>query len=172
MRFKFAFFTTIILVTFSVATICGCRETQKSESAQLSTPPPFTLNTITGKPVSLAGLQGKVVILDFFATWCPPCQESIPHLVGLQQKYGAKGLQVVGLSVDDDTKGMADFARERKINYPVAVVTPEVRDAYGIASIPHIFILDRQGKVVKTELGFDPAIAKSIDETVEQLLQK
>jgi peroxiredoxin len=84
----------------------------------------FKLTGIDGRPVVLSRFQGNVVLLDFWATWYPPCREEIPGFVELQKRYGKQGLMVIGLSLDQGgRKEVADFARRMKINYPVALAT-------------------------------------------------
>src|SRR5215471_17519267 len=81
--------------------------------------PDFSLTDIDGKKLNLADFKGKVVLLDFWATWCTPCREEIPHFVELQKQYGPQGLQVIGISMDDDGKPVKKFYEEFKMNYPV-----------------------------------------------------
>ncbi|KAF0141455.1 MAG: alkyl hydroperoxide reductase [Stygiobacter sp.] len=118
--------------------------------------PDFELPTTDGKKLKLSSLKGKVVILDFWATWCPPCRKGIPDLVELKKKYGQKGFEIVGVSVDDQTKDdVVPFIKEYKINYPVVYYNEAVRISYGgIESIPTTFVIDKQGKIVASYLGF------------------
>src|SRR3974390_64998 len=81
--------------------------------------PDFTVTDLTGKKLSLADYRGKVVLLDFWATWCTPCRAEIPHFVKFQEKYRDQGLQVIGISMDDGPKPVLDFYQEFKMNYPV-----------------------------------------------------
>src|SRR5712664_2356117 len=122
--------------------------------------PEFKLDALDGKPLSLATARGKVVLLNFWATWCGPCRAEIPDLIALQQKYKDQ-LQIIGLTVDDDDDSMIkDVIAETRINYPVAMSPPEVRKQYGgIAALPTSFVLDTQGRVVQKHEGLrDPAL--------------
>jgi len=119
--------------------------------------PDFTLVGPAGKKVSLSDYKGKVVVVDFWATWCPPCRKGIPDLVELQKEFGNK-IAVIGISVDTDTRDkVASFARDFNINYTVLFATPEVVQSYGnIEAIPTSFIIDKNGNVVNQYVGLTP----------------
>jgi thiol-disulfide isomerase/thioredoxin len=122
--------------------------------------PVFQVRDLDGKPVSPADARGKVVLLNFWATWCGPCRAEIPDLVELQAKY-KDHLQVIGVVVDDDNlDAIHQFIREFRINYPVALASDEVRIKYGsIAALPTSFLLDPQGRVVQKHVGLrDPSL--------------
>jgi thiol-disulfide isomerase/thioredoxin len=120
--------------------------------------PDFKVDALDGKPLSLAASRGKVVLLNFWATWCGPCRAEIPDLIVLQEKYKDQ-LQIIGLTVDDDDDSMIkEVVAETRINYPVAMSPPEVRKQYGgITALPTSFMLDTQGRVVQKHEGLrDP----------------
>jgi thiol-disulfide isomerase/thioredoxin len=122
--------------------------------------PEFTLKSLDGKPLSLAQYNGKVVFLNFWATWCGPCRAEIPDLVDLQNRY-KDHLQIIGLDVDDDDANeVQKYMDETGINYPVAMAPSEVRMQYGgIPALPTSFVLDTEGKVVQKHVGlWDPAL--------------
>jgi thiol-disulfide isomerase/thioredoxin len=122
--------------------------------------PDFKLTGLDGKPVTLADSRGKVILLNFWATWCGPCRAEIPDLVGLQNKYKDR-LQIVGLVVDDDDgDAIKGFVEEFGINYPVAIATDEIRFQYGgIAALPTSFVLDAEGRIVQKHEGLrDPIL--------------
>jgi len=127
-----------------------------------------------GNTKKLKDFQGKVVILDFWATYCPPCIEEIPHLKELQKKYGKENLEVIGLHVggDEDRPKVPAFAARLKIDYTLA--TPEnelTRFVFGNKTdIPQTAIFDRNGKLVKKIIGFDAQIKKELDSTVERTM--
>jgi thiol-disulfide isomerase/thioredoxin len=116
--------------------------------------PPFTVTDLDGRTLQSADWRGKVVMVNFWATWCPPCLAEIPDLVALQDKYRDR-LVVVGISEDqapiDFVKG---FAADRKVNYPLVMTTPELRQRFtGIVALPTTFVLDPEGRLVKKHVG-------------------
>ena len=116
--------------------------------------PAFTVKDLDGRDIAPASLRGKVVIVNFWATWCGPCRAEIPDLVALQEKY-KDTLQVIGISEDEaGVDVVRRFAAEHKINYPVAMMTPEIEKMYpGITALPTSFILDRESRVVQKHVG-------------------
>lgn len=119
--------------------------------------------------------RGKVLVLDFYATWCQPCRRSVPHLIGLQKKFGEQGLQVIGLNVGgpEDLKDVPAFAQEFGINYTLAVPDDELVSFLLSDSdaIPQTFIFDRQGQLAERLVGFGPSAAARIDSAIEAALQ-
>jgi thiol-disulfide isomerase/thioredoxin len=122
--------------------------------------PAFKLDSLDGKPLSLADARGKVILLNFWATWCGPCRAEIPDLIELQTKYKDR-LQIIGLTVDDDDAGaIKKVVEETGINYPVAMASPQVRIQYGgIAALPTSFMLDSEARVMQKHEGLhDPLL--------------
>ena len=118
----------------------------------------FTLPTLDGKQLSLSAHKGKVVLLNFWATWCGPCKAEIPGFVELQQQY-KNDLVVIGLSVDDTAEKAKPFVDQYKVNYPIVLGLgrDDIQDAYGpIYGIPASFLISRDGKVCKRHLGIAP----------------
>jgi cytochrome c biogenesis protein CcmG, thiol:disulfide interchange protein DsbE len=119
----------------------------------------FTMKDLEGKDVALSSYKGKVILLNFWATWCGPCKAEIPGFVELQDQYGKDGLMVVGYSVDDEAPKARAFANEYKMNYPVllGLGREDVQEAYGpIWGIPASFIISRDGRVCQKHLGIAP----------------
>jgi cytochrome c biogenesis protein CcmG/thiol:disulfide interchange protein DsbE len=116
--------------------------------------PAFTLNDLGDKPLSIEAFRGKVILLNFWATWCGPCRAEIPDLIELQKKYGGR-LQIIGLVVDEDEKDpVKKFADEFQINYPVALTPTPLRISYGgIAALPTSFLIDTEGRIVQKHEG-------------------
>lgn len=123
--------------------------------------PDFTLPTVDGKELKLSDLKGKVVVLDFWATWCPPCRRGIPDLIELKKEYKDQGFEIVGISVDKITRGtegrIVPFMKEYGINYPVVHGDMSVAQKFGgIRSIPTSFVIDRKGKIITSFVGLVP----------------
>jgi thiol-disulfide isomerase/thioredoxin len=117
--------------------------------------PAWDLKDLKGDSVKLSDFKGKVVILDFWATWCPPCRAEIPHFIGLQDKYGKEGLVIVGVSVDEGGPSVvSSFVKANKINYPIVLGNLEVAQLYDATNgIPTTFVIDRKGNIVAKHLG-------------------
>jgi thiol-disulfide isomerase/thioredoxin len=125
--------------------------------------PAFDLKTLDGKELKLDDYRGKVILLNFWATWCGPCRAEIPTLIELQKRYKDR-LQVIGLAVDeDDDTVVQKFVASEGINYPIAIPPPEIRVAYGgIAALPTVFVINAEGGIVQKHVGlFDPALYES-----------
>lgn len=123
--------------------------------------PSWTLQDINGKSVQLSDFKGKVVILAFWATWCPPCRAEIPGFIELQSKYADKGFAVIGVSLDQGGAAVVKaFSEKAQINYPVVLGDQATAAAYGgIFSLPTTYLIDRDGKVAGVHVGFDEAEA-------------
>src|SRR4030042_3681066 len=148
--------------------LLGCRS--NADSSKIA--PDFTLKDLSGNSVSLQQYRGKVVLLDFWATWCQPCRYSIPELVDIQDKYRDKGLVVIGISVDDPrkvtNKYIAAFKEKYKVNYTILRADEKISATYfGKRNfpIPTIFLINREGMIVNKHTGFIPG-------AVEKLLTK
>lgn len=122
--------------------------------------PDFQLKDLAGKDLSLASAKGKVILLNFWATWCGPCRSEIPSLIELQNRYKDR-LQIIGLVVDDDDEdAVKQVINSEGINYPVALATNQIRFDYGgIPALPTLFVINTEGRVVQKHVGlFNPAL--------------
>jgi cytochrome c biogenesis protein CcmG/thiol:disulfide interchange protein DsbE len=126
----------------------------------------FSLQSTDGALINLSDYKGKIVILDFWATWCPPCRRGIPDLIELKNEYGDK-IEIIGISVDTDSKSeVVPFMKEYGINYPVVYGNMSVYQQYGgIRSIPTQFILNKEGKIFKKYIGLVPKTTYQTDLT-------
>lgn len=158
-KFGFIFLTAFVAVLFSF----GFKVYDKA--------PDFELKATDGKMIKLSDYKGKIVIIDFWATWCPPCRKGIPDLVELQEKYG-KDLVIIGISLDDKRtiKDVEPFVSKYKINYPVVYGDEKTVGLFGnIESIPTSFVIDREGNIVKTHVGLIPK--SEYEKDIEGLLE-
>jgi len=156
----------LLFVTISIALfVSGCSEKVSARPQA----PNFTLTDIYGNQVSLDQFKGSPIILDFWATWCPPCRMSIPELIKIQEEYRDKGLVVIGLSLDDPSQAsnayLKEFQKEYKINYLILRANRRVlADYFGYENpaIPTMFFVDREGRIVEKIVGFRPNAVKMV----------
>lgn len=153
------FATIIAFVTVGIIWVVG-KATPSAEptaveqvAQQQETAPLFKGPTTDGKTFDLAEWKGKVVLVNFWATWCGPCRIEIPDLIKLQEKYGPQGFTVIGLSNDDSMETVRPFLKANGINYPVMMASPELMRQYGARSLPSSLLIDREGKVVWAMAG-------------------
>ena len=118
--------------------------------------PSFTLQDLNGKTVSFSDFKGKVVVLDFWATWCPPCVMEIPHFIELYDQYKDRGFAMVGISVDREGVSVVEsFVRKYRVNYPILMTDGQVQKTYGgIPSIPTTFVIDSAGNIRQKYVGY------------------
>jgi len=130
----------------------------------------FALKDIDNAAVKLSVFKGKVIVLNFWATWCVPCKAEIPEFIELQQAYGDRGVQFVGISVDDPRKALIDFASQVKMNYAVLQGRghDDVLDAFGIANVPVTVTIGRDGKICRTHS--EPVARDVLEREIKSLL--
>jgi cytochrome c biogenesis protein CcmG, thiol:disulfide interchange protein DsbE len=170
-RLNSSFISMIIFLSTFGFFIFGC----KSEIAAGPSAPDFSLNDLAGKTVSLKQYRGSIVVLDFWATWCPPCRAAIPELVEIQERYKDKKLVVLGISMDDPhtvtNEYLRAFSEKLKINYPVLRFDLKVVESYfgtEMPALPTLYIIDRNGQVRDKQVGFNADFLKG---AVERILK-
>jgi thiol-disulfide isomerase/thioredoxin len=143
--------------------------TQAMSSGDHPDAPAISLTDIEGKRLDLADYKGKVVVLNFWATWCGPCRIEIPGLMEMQNKYAHQGFSVIGISMDDESGSVVEFYKEFGMNYPVAVGNQRIGELYGgIFGLPTTFLIGRDGRIYAKHTGAtNPAV---IEDEVQQLL--
>jgi peroxiredoxin len=133
--------------------------------------PEFTLRDLNGGSIDLASFRGKVVLLDFWATWCAPCQVEMPRFAQWQRQYGPQGFQVIGISMDDDPALARKLYARLKLNYPVAMGDEELGHLYGgVLGLPLTYLIDRNGNISARFQG-EPDL-KAIETRLKALLSK
>ncbi len=144
-------------------------KTQPEESSY-DKAPSFSLKKLDGTVLKLADLEGKVVILDFWATWCPPCRKMLPQLQNLYKKYQDKGLEIVGISLDEGgLETVASFVKNVRVSYPVVMGNRTISREYGnINAIPTSFIIDRNGYIRDKHIGYRSG--KDMEAVIKDLL--
>ena len=133
--------------------------------------PALDVRKLDGKPAGLADYKGKVAVVDFWATWCKPCVKSMPEMMKLHEKYGAKGFTVIGVSIDEDgAKSVRPFLEKRKITYPIVLDGSKAWKAWGVRAIPAVFLVDKEGNIVRQWTG--NADKKELERAIEELISK
>jgi cytochrome c biogenesis protein CcmG/thiol:disulfide interchange protein DsbE len=136
-----------------------------------SVAPNFALTDLQGHTLKLADYKGKVVLVDFWASWCVPCQAEIPRFIEWQKRYGNDRLQVIGISMDDDLNAARAFVGRYKLNYPVAMGTQELAESFGgILGLPANVVIDRDGLIFAKHVG--EVDLKLLEAEIKSLLQK
>jgi thiol-disulfide isomerase/thioredoxin len=145
---------TALLISFALVAVLSAR----AETVPPTPAPEWKLKDVEGKVVSSADFKGKVVVIDFWATWCPPCVAEIPGYIALQKKYGKDGLVIVGISLDQKGPSVVKtFMAKMGINYPIVMADEETPAAFGgVEAIPTTFIIDRAGMIRDRKLGAEP----------------
>jgi peroxiredoxin len=168
----------LVVVAFVVALMLyvGYHQARRQGGAltshlkQSSPAPDFALERLDGKTIHLSDFRGKAVLLNFWATWCGPCKIEMPWFVDFQKQYGAQGLQIVGVAMDDASKeDISKFAKDMGVNYPILIGKEAVGDQYGgVPALPETFLIGRDGKIVDKIIGLrgKAEIADSIREAL------
>jgi peroxiredoxin len=157
--------------------IYGCSSNRSVKAASVKADkdrkpaPDFALKDANGRVVHLSDYRGKVVVLDFWATWCGPCRLEIPWLKEFQSKFKDKGFEVLGVSMDDDGwASVKPFVSELGINYRIVIGDDATAQSYGgVDALPTTFVIDREGRIAKIHIGLTSK--SEIENGIEQLLK-
>ena len=179
-------FATAVVAALVVIAACRSEETNSklvlpgspvSTAATKVVPRDFDIPTLDGSTIKLSEYRGKVVVVDFWATWCPPCREEVPQLVRLAEQNRARGIEVIGLHIDDrgrsSQSAIKKFISQYSINYTVGMASNEMFTAYlGTEedTIPQTLVFDRKGNAVAHFVGYDQSHARKLDEAVNLAL--
>ena len=153
-----------------LATACSSMKPVKAAKDERRPAPNFTLPDESGKPIRLSNFKGKVVLLDFWATWCGPCKIEIPWFIEFQRKYKDQGFTVIGISMDEGGwQTVRPFVEEFKMNYPVLIGNDDMATNFGgVEVLPTTFIIDKQGRIVATHMGLTSK--DEFEKTIQSLL--
>lgn len=133
--------------------------------------PNFKVISTSGQTITQENYRGYVLILDFFATWCSPCRQTIPHLVEMNRKYKKQGLQVLGMSVDTDgEQAVKAFADEFHVNYPLALAGDAATVDFGVRSVPVMYLIDKKGKIAEVFRGYYDEMPRAMEQSIKRLL--
>lgn len=159
--------TIIIIMLFSILML-GCSE-NAGKGRKMSID--FTLTNLQGQSFTLYDNKGKVIVMDFWATWCAPCRTEIPELIKLNNEYKKKGVIVIGIGLDDKER-LADFSREYNINYDILVGTQDIAKRYGVKGIPTTYIIDKKGRIVKKFVGYMQGMEKELKKYIDEAIKE
>jgi len=166
---NFSFAATLRRTTSLAVLVAG---TAVAAIAPSSTAPDFTLHTMGGPNMRLQEQRGKVVMINFWATWCGPCRQEMPHLDRLYDKYKSSGFVLMGINVDDDTRNAAAVAAKLGVRFPVLLDTDkQVSRLYDLSTMPSTVIVDRDGKVRYVHRGYLSGYEDTYDKQVRELLK-
>jgi peroxiredoxin len=158
-----------LLIAILIQSPLGC----KKEAPKGPLAPDFSLPSVDGKTITLSRLRGKVVLLDFWATWCGPCRLAMPHLNKMYMAYRERGLEIVGVSLDKGGRELVRrFAVNMGIEYPIIMADDQVVKNYGISPIPTTYLIDRAGYISNKWVGFSQDLMGKISAETERLLSK
>ena len=159
------------LATFGAVVVIGAGITAAALDSTPKAASDFTLFSTRGKKITLSACRGNVVVVDFWASWCPPCRAAIPVLERIHQEYKERGVKVLGVNVHDN-QDPAVTMLDLGATYPALVGGDEVAKAYGADSLPTILVIDGEGNIVFREKGFSSIMEKRIGEVIDKELAK
>lgn len=182
MRKRWSLFLIFVVAAGLAAVFVGCKSGSGATPATaktLANEPDVTFKDLSGKDVSLASLKGKVVVVNFWATWCEPCQVEIPWMIEFQQKYADKGFTLLGVAMDDDGKSVVEpfvqktefdvDGKKMTMNYPIVLGNDDLAAKFGgLLGLPTSIVISRDGKVVKRYIGL--ASRDDLDAEIKSLL--
>jgi cytochrome c biogenesis protein CcmG/thiol:disulfide interchange protein DsbE len=179
MRKWLYFLPVLIVVAGAAGNFSGCKSGGASTPKTLAAEPDVTFKDLQGKDVPLASLKGKVVVVNFWATWCEPCRVEIPWMIGFQQKYADKGFTLLGVAMDDEGKSVVEpyvqktqfdvDGRQMTMNYPIVLGNDDLSSKFGgLLGLPTSIVISRDGKIAKRYIGL--ASQEDLEQEIKSLL--
>jgi len=168
------FRSTRVLLTCLSALLLGTAAGLATAATSVGSPAPdFTLRVLDGPNLRLQEQRGKVVLVNFWATWCGPCRKEMPHLNRIADKYRASGLVMLGINVDDDVRNAAELASKLGVKFPVLLDTDKkVSKLYDLNSMPSTLVIDRNGRVRYLHRGYQDGYEDLYDKQIRDLLKE
>ena len=159
-----------LVVVVNTAPVRGQRAPKSLAEGESA--PPIQLPSLDGKPASLAKLRGNVVVVDFWATWCPECQKSLPHLQKMQEDadLAKRGLRILAVDAHEGRDPVEKYIRAHKFTFPVLLDQRVTQRNWGVDSLPRTFLIGRDGRIRKIYSGFDDATSKAMDQAIDEAL--
>ncbi len=174
-RFRVLFFGIILLL--SVLVLAGCNDSTTAQQVSAggvvgNMAPDFTLTDMQGQQVSLSQLRGKVVLLNFWATWCPPCREEMPSMEQLHREFGSKGLVILAVNVEKNGRQVVEqFLQRTPYSFPILIDDKNVaQNTYGVFRFPESFLIDRNGVITEKIIGGRDWLSRSMVDRIKFML--
>ncbi len=164
----------VLLLVLLVSCSSGGTNKPKIDTSNRKEAKDFTLPTLDGGAVTLSDLKGKVVLLDFWATWCGPCRRSTPIIVSIYNKYHKKGFVALGINLDreSDMNKVTQYVNENNMDYPILIDAFSVAEMYKVRGIPRFVLIDKQGRIVIEIEGLVPDLKAKLEQYIEALLEE
>jgi len=160
----------LALVLFGLLVYIGVRQDKERHYTLLAKKgqkiPDVELTTPNGKKVSIEKFKGKVLLINFWATWCPPCREEIPMLKEIYKRYRDKGFEILAINMDPEN--LKDFLKNNPLPFPVFVISEDVERVFNIPGLPTSYLVDRDGRIVKIRLGIYRELEKDLSNLLER----
>lgn len=158
----------VLILLLLLLTLFGCKSVQKQPDLKLA--PTFSLKLLDGKTIRLQDLRGKVVVLNFWASWCPSCRQEAPALSNTYKAYKNKGVIFLGIGINDTEENLKAFVEEFKKTYPNGLdATRRIADAYGVTGVPETFIITKEGRIARKWIG--PITESQLSAFIEEALE-
>ncbi len=163
--------TTTFFKRCALAAVALCAATYAADAGGPA--PPFTLTALTGQQAALSQYQGQVIMVNFWATWCGPCQQEMPLLDQMYKKYKPAGFTLIGVSVDKDTAPVKDLMARKPVSFPVLLdPANQVSKAYHVDEMPSSVIIDRKGEIRYIHRGYKPGDENEYQDRIRQLIKE